>query len=74
MSNDGDVAAGEAAALVGERRRGHGRDVLVVRTRDGDVVARVDLASGQVTMERPELSEALEVFLARWRAHHGTAG
>ena len=73
MSDDGHDAAG-GAPLVGERRRSHGRDVLVVHTSDGDVVARVDLAAGEVTLERPELREAFEQFLERWRAHHDASG
>lgn len=62
-----------AVEFVAERKRVYSHDMLYVTDGAGKKVGRVNLESGKVTMDLPELQSDFDEFVTRWRAEHITA-
>ena len=58
------------AEFVAERRRVYSHDMLYVTDAAGTKVGRINLESGKVTMDLPELRSDFDEFVARWRAEN----
>ncbi len=54
--------------LVAERKRVYSHDMLYVADAAGEKVGRINLNSGKVTIDRPELRSEFDEFVARWSA------
>ena len=54
--------------FVAERRRVYSHDMLYVTDAAGTKIGRINLESGKVTMDLPELRSDFDEFVARWRA------
>lgn len=57
-------------ALVAERKRVYSHDMLYVTDSAGKKVGRINLESGKVMMDLPELRSDFDEFVARWRAEN----
>lgn len=62
-----------AVELVAERKRIYSHDVLYVTDSSGTKVGRINLDSGEVTMDRPEMRAEFDQFIERWRAHRAAS-
>ena len=56
--------------FVADRRRVYSHDMLYVTDSAGKKVGRINLESGKVTMDLPELRSDFDEFVARWRAEN----
>jgi hypothetical protein len=56
-----------------ERKRVYSHDMLYVTDGAGKKVGRINLESGKVTMDLPELRSDFDEFVTRWRAENITA-
>lgn len=56
--------------LIVERKRVYSHDMLYVADADGVKVGQVNLGSGKVTMDQPDLRAAFDQCVERWRADH----
>lgn len=61
-----------AVEFAGERKRVYSHDMLYVTDADGTEVGRINLGSGKVTMDNPELRSGFDQFVAGWRAENLT--
>ena len=59
-----------AVELVAERKRVYSHDMLYVTDAAGTRVGRINLGSGNVTMDLPALRSESDEFVARWQAEH----
>lgn len=59
-----------AMEFVAERKRIYSNDMLYVTDATGTKVGRINLESGKVTMDLPELRSDFDEFVARWRAEN----
>lgn len=62
-----------SAEFLAERRRFYSHDMLYVTDAAGTKVGRINLESGKVTMDLPELRPAVDQFVARWQAENAPA-
>jgi hypothetical protein len=60
--------------LAVKRSTSFGQDRLYVTMPDGEIVGWTDLRSGEVKLQRPELSAAFDGALAEWRRLNELAG
>jgi hypothetical protein len=56
--------------FVAERRRVYSHDMLYVTDAAGTKIGRINLESGKVTMDLPEVRSDFDEFVARWRAEN----
>lgn len=56
--------------LVAIRKRVYGHDMLYVSQPDGSKIGRINLETGRITMDRAELRDIFDRFVAGWRATH----
>lgn len=56
--------------LITERKRVYSHDMLFVAATDGTKVGRINLDSGKVTMDAPDLRAEFDRCVARWRVEH----
>ena len=56
--------------LVAIRKRVYGHDMLFVSQPDGSKIGRINLETGRITMDRAELRDIFDRFVAGWRATH----
>lgn len=59
-----------ATEFAAERRRVYSHDMLYVSDAAGTKLGRINLGSGKVTMDVPELRSEFDAFVARWRAEN----
>lgn len=59
-----------AVEFVAERKRIYSNDMLYVTDAAGTKVGRINLESGKVTMDLPELRSDFDEFVSRWRAEN----
>lgn len=59
-----------AVEFVAERKRVYSHDMLYVTDAAGTKVGRINLETGKVTIDPPELRPEFDEFVARWRAEN----
>lgn len=65
------MAGAQPSQLIATRRNIYGNDMLYIRLTDGTGVGRVNLGTGKIEIERPDLHSEFDRAVAAWRIEHG---